>query len=106
MRTRRRAAIGVSACLLFTSLALTAPAMAAGPNRYVATTGSDTSDCSNIVTPCMTIQWAVGQADPNDTINVAAGTYPEAAPGPLTISKTLTLKGAQAGVDARDPRGP
>jgi len=32
---------------------------------------------------------------------VAAALYLEAAPGPLTVNKTLTLLGAQAGVDAR-----
>lgn len=36
-----------------------------------------------------------------DTINVAAGTYPEAAGGPLTVNRTLTLLGALDGVDAR-----
>jgi nitrous oxidase accessory protein NosD len=53
-----------------------------------------------------TIQAAVIDADPGDTIQVCAGTYPEPAPGPLTINKMLTLEGAQSGVDARSPRGP
>jgi pectin methylesterase-like acyl-CoA thioesterase len=43
-----------------------------------------------------TIQSAVN--DPNcNPINVAAGTYPEQ----VTINRTVTLLGAQAGVDAR-----
>jgi len=40
------------------------------------------------------------------TIVVAPGMYPELAPGPLTINRTVTLLGAQSGVDARNPRGP
>lgn len=43
------------------------------------------------------IQAAVNAAMPGDTINVAAGTYTEQ----VQINKTLTLKGAKAGVDAR-----
>jgi hypothetical protein len=53
-----------------------------------------------------TIQDAVNAASPGDTIDVCAGTYPEAAVGPLTINKSLTVLGAQAGVDARASRGP
>src|SRR5262245_27839250 len=34
-----------------------------------------------------TIQAAVNAALPNDTIQVCAGSYPELAPGPLTINK-------------------
>src|SRR5579859_113231 len=44
-----------------------------------------------------TIQAAVDAAAPNATITVDPGNYPEL----VTISKTLMIKGAQAGVDAR-----
>ena len=47
-----------------------------------------------------TIQSAVNDATCNPII-VAAGMYPEAAPGPLTIFRTVTLLGAQNGIDAR-----
>ena len=51
-----------------------------------------------------TIQSAVN--DPTcDPINVAAGTFLEPDPGPLTINRTVTLLGAQSSVDARNPRG-
>ncbi len=71
-------------------------------DRYVATTGSDAgNDCSIMGSPCATIQHAVDQSLSGDTIHVAAGTYPVA--GLVTIDKTLTLLGAQAGVDAHLP---
>ena len=88
---------------LMITLGGSAPAAAA--NWFVADTGNDANDCMTVATPCMTIQAAVNKASPNDTIFVAAGLYPELAVGPLTISKTLTLLGAQAGTDARAPRG-
>ena len=48
-----------------------------------------------------TIQAAVDAAPVGGTVTVDAGTYA----GPITVSKTLTLKGANAGVDARGARG-
>jgi Right handed beta helix region len=66
------------------------------------TFGNDGNSCTApTLGACRTIQAAINKASPNDTINVAAGVYPEAAPGPLTVNKTLTLLGAQNGVDAR-----
>jgi len=49
-----------------------------------------------------TIQYAVDHAGERDTVVVAAGLYKEN----VVIDKSLTLKGAQAGVDARDRTGP
>jgi nitrous oxidase accessory protein NosD len=49
-----------------------------------------------------TIQEAIDAASDNDTIIVAAGLYKE----DVIIDKSLTLKGAQAGVDARTRGGP
>jgi hypothetical protein len=52
------------------------------------------------------IQDAVNAASSGDIIQVCAGTYQELPLGsPLTISKTLTLLGAQSTQDARSPRG-
>lgn len=78
-------------------------------NRFVDSGGSDTGDCSS--TPCLTLQYAVGQSIAGDTINVVAGTYGpgNTCPGDMNppggqviIDKSLTLLGAQAGVDARN----
>src|SRR5690349_744986 len=52
-----------------------------------------------------TIQSAVNDPTCNP-INVAAGTYLELAPGPLTINRTVTLLGAQNGMDAPTRGGP
>jgi nitrous oxidase accessory protein NosD len=52
--------------------------------------------------PCyMTIQAAINAANNGDTIKVADATYNES----VNINKSLTLQGAQAGVDARNRSG-
>lgn len=69
---------------------------AAGP-WFVSPAGNDGNDCLTPGTACLTIQGAVNKASAGDTINVAAGTYNEN----VTIAKSLFLRGAQFGVDAR-----
>lgn len=46
---------------------------------YVSTTGNDGNDCATDLTPCLTIQGAIGKAANSDTINIAAGTYANAS---------------------------
>lgn len=67
---------------------------------YVNPTGSDLNEGTE-ASPFLTIQKAIDSAASGETINVAAGTYAET----LTIDKSLTLLGAQSGVDARYSRG-
>jgi hypothetical protein len=99
----RRATTAVVRIAFISTMALLAPAwagVATATDRYVATTGVDAANnCSVLASPCATLQHAVNQSVSNDTIHVAAGTY--AVAGLVTINKTLTLRGAQAGVDAR-----
>jgi hypothetical protein len=76
---------------------------AAATTWYVdGTVGNDGNSCTaaGLGNACRTIQAAINKASPLDTINVAAGVYPEAAPGPLKVDKTLTLLGAQNGIGA------
>jgi PKD repeat protein len=48
-----------------------------------------------------TIQDAINAASAGHVIFVCPGVYPENAPGKLEVNKTVTLAGAQNGVDAR-----
>ena len=67
------------------------------PNgRYVATTGTDAGDCSASAAPCLTVNYAVGQAVSGNTVYVAAGDYAEI----VAPNKDLTFKGANAGIAA------
>lgn len=70
-------------CQLFPVLAQT---------RYVAPGGSDAgpNPCTNILTPCATIQHAHNQAASGDTIQIAAGTYSESP----RVTKSVSLQGA------------
>ncbi len=54
-------------------------------------------DCNAATPASATIQGAVNAANPGDTIQVCPGTYNEG----VLVGKTLTINGAQAGVDAR-----
>ncbi len=57
----------------------------------------DGGGCGTVVNPCNTIQNGVNNAAGGDTVQVAAGTYTET----VVVNKSLTLLGAQSGVDAR-----
>ena len=82
------------------ALAATATAQTT-TTRYVdADGGVDTGDCSVETSPCATIQYAVGQAEAGDTIDVAAGDYPEN----FNVHQEVNLIGAQAGIDPRGGR--
>jgi len=78
------------------TVTVTAPVVDDPNGRYVATTGADTGDCSTSAAPCLTINYAVGQAVAGNTVYVAAGSYGEI----VNPSKALTFKGANAGVPA------
>ena len=88
------------ALLAISALLTVGAATSAAATLGVTTGGADTGDCEG--SPCLTIQYAIGQADPGDTINVGAGTYVQ----DVNINKAVNLRGAQAGVDARNRTGP
>ena len=88
----------VVALVVVAMVIVASPAMAQ-TTWYVATTGSDTTGNGSSGNPWATIQYAVRDAPGvlnGHTISVAAGTYPEY----ITIGKSLTLQGANAGVSA------
>ncbi|HKZ68544.1 MAG TPA: choice-of-anchor Q domain-containing protein, partial [Anaerolineales bacterium] len=67
--------------------------------RFVATTGVDTGNCSSSASPCLTINYAIGQAAAGDTIKVAIGlyTYSGIESGVAQITKDLTISGGWNG---------
>ncbi|MEA2421459.1 MAG: hypothetical protein QOF55_558, partial [Thermoleophilaceae bacterium] len=103
LRRHARGSTGAGAVIVAV-LALAVPAFAvpvsATTVRKVANGGSDTTDCQS--SPCATINYAIGQASPGDTIDVAAGTYSTEV---VDVSKRVRLEGAQSGVDARARTG-
>jgi hypothetical protein len=93
----KKSVLGLALVCVTALLALGGVAQAATV-RYVATTGEDAGNaCTAEATPCATIGHAVAEASAGDTVKVGAGTYDEA----VNVDKSLTLLGAQAGVDAR-----
>ena len=74
-------------------LAIGTVTAAAAATRHVSTHGHDTGNCRN--SPCRTIGYAVGQANPGDLISVAGGTYAES----VAVLKRLTLIGNNANDD-------
>jgi hypothetical protein len=73
------------------------PAGAQAANFYVATGGDDAAACTTEAAPCATIQAAVGKAAAGDQVFVGPGSFAGA-----NVTKALRIRGAQAGVDARD----
>jgi Collagen triple helix repeat (20 copies)/Right handed beta helix region len=95
----KKSALGLGALIgLVAMLVLAVGVAQAATIRYVAPTGEDAgNDCATQATPCQTIAHAVAEATAGDTVKVAAGSYEES----VNVDKSLTLLGAQAGVDAR-----
>jgi hypothetical protein len=93
--------LALALVLGFSLVTATPVAAHPGTTYYASTAGNDASGSGTAGNPWRTIQYAIGQVSANDTIVVAAGLYQEN----VVIDKSLTLKGAQAGVDARNRSG-
>jgi len=104
------AAFGILPVIL---LGFMAPATAAAGLWYVAPGGNDSADCQTTVTPCATINAAIGKAGPGDTINVAIGTYTAGSGAEVVwITQSVTLLGgwdnsfaSQTGLSTLDGQG-
>ncbi len=88
----------LAAVFMVAVMAVVGTAQAAGTDRWVSNSGADTSDCSVAASPCLTINYAIAQASNGDTIDVAAGSYPEN----VVVNKSLTIEGAFAGTAGFD----
>ncbi|HVW90625.1 MAG TPA: hypothetical protein VHC01_14270, partial [Gaiellaceae bacterium] len=86
--------------VLRVAVATLAAALAAGIGLTAARAGSTFNVCTSGC-PYTSIQAAVTAASAGDTIEVGAGTYAES----VTVGKSLTILGAQAGNDARSRTG-
>ncbi len=71
-----------------------------GRTRYVSPTGADVHRCSE--SACLTINYAISQADAGDVISVGPGTYHES----VNVTKRLTLVGHNATIDAAGQSAP
>jgi hypothetical protein len=94
--------LALAIMLVLAMVPVLAPGVAlAQTTWYVSTTGNNTTGDGSQGNPWRTIQYAVDQASGGDAIIVAAGQYDES----VTIGKSLTLEGEQAGMDARERSG-
>ena len=70
--------LALAAVLILLIILGTSQSVRAAPRlsaRYVAISGSDTSDCTDPTQPCRTVQYAVDLAASGDQVRVAAGVY-------------------------------
>jgi hypothetical protein len=93
----------MSAVAIAAALLTIGAGTASAADWYVEPTGNDTNTCTapGPTNACLTITGAMAKASAGDTIHVAIGLYNEQ----VQITKTLTLLGAQSGVDARTRSG-
>ena len=86
--------------------ALAAPAKATAV-WYVAPGGAASAPCGSMkAKACASIDTAIGEASPGDTIRVAAGSFTAATASDLAdVTKDLTVTGAGAGSTVLDGNG-
>ncbi len=98
-RFKQVAAAALLTCSSVFAGLLSSGVAAAATTRYVSTSGTDSGNCSS--TPCKTVNYALSQASPGDTIQVAAGTYNQT----IDVEKPITLVGAGQGKTIIDGKG-
>lgn len=95
----RQASLSILGLLLagfaFSQFLLPLTASSMMTDRYIATTGTDAGNCSNMASPCATLAYAISQSASGDTINAAAGTYVLSATVNVNVAN-LTIKGASS----------
>jgi hypothetical protein len=91
-----RAVLVLAVALLAACSVAVAGARGAGATWYVSASGGDDANGCTQSSPCRTITHTIAVAGAGDTIVVGPGTYTETA----TVSKTLTLIGHDATIDA------
>jgi hypothetical protein len=95
----RFAVLGVAAGSLLAGMTVLAgvdiTASGASGNLYVSPYGSNAggNNCQSEAAPCLTIQHAINEASPSNTINLAGGTYK----GNIEMDMPLTFAGSDAG---------
>ena len=67
--------LGKSSLLFLFLFFISFTALAA--DLYVATDGTNSGDCTDSESPCLTVQYAINQSSDNDTVHVGAGTFTE-----------------------------
>ena len=89
--TRKRQNTGfVSKIIMLLAFVFFSMEVDAQATLYVATTGTDTGNCTDPSTPCATINYSISMAGSGDVIDIAAGVYTEQ----INIEKDLTFQGA------------
>jgi hypothetical protein len=84
----------LTAILLMMMIFTTLPTSANGPIVwYVAPGGNDGNPCSIPLSPCLTIDGAIGKAFSGDIIKVAIGTYTGNGTDVVLANKSLTISG-------------
>src|SRR5688500_10332306 len=80
------------------SIALALLTSAAAADRYVATDGTDVAnDCRVSTRPCETVEHALWQMDPGETVHLGEGTWTDtAASYPIVVPAGIRVKGAGA----------
>ncbi len=86
-KLRARKGVATVVLAIVAGLALFGAAPAAAATLQVSTTGTNSGNC--VESECLTVAYAVGQANGGDTISIGAGTFT----GTFTVAKQLTIEG-------------